>query len=96
MLNRYAAIQGMQIAQTAACNRLHDIVQRLARWLLMTQDRVDSGYGDVMEGRDDRFKRLNPRRSIDYPRQGLQHFWVGVGIVVICIELAVRISRLPV
>jgi CRP-like cAMP-binding protein len=43
MLSRYAAIRGMQIAQTAACNRLHDIQQRLARWLLMTQDRVDSG-----------------------------------------------------
>ncbi|MGA7685191.1 MAG: Crp/Fnr family transcriptional regulator [Terriglobales bacterium] len=42
MLSRYAAIQGMQVAQTAACNRLHDIGQRLARWLLMTQDRVDS------------------------------------------------------
>ena len=40
MLGRYAAIQGMQVAQTAACNRLHDIGQRLARWLLMTQDRV--------------------------------------------------------
>jgi CRP-like cAMP-binding protein len=43
MLTRYAAIQGMQVAQTAACNRLHDIEQRLARWLLMTQDRVNSG-----------------------------------------------------
>src|SRR6202030_1953028 len=43
MLNRYAAVRGMQVAQTAACNRLHDIGQRLARWLLMTQDRVDSG-----------------------------------------------------
>ncbi len=43
ILNRYVAIRGMQIAQTAACNRLHDIKQRLARWLLMTQDRVDSG-----------------------------------------------------
>jgi CRP-like cAMP-binding protein len=43
MLSRYSAIRGMQIAQTAACNRLHDIEQRLARWLLMTQDRVDSG-----------------------------------------------------
>ncbi len=42
MLSRYAAIRGMQIAQTAACNRLHDIEQRLSRWLLMTQDRVDS------------------------------------------------------
>ncbi|MGA7694319.1 MAG: Crp/Fnr family transcriptional regulator [Candidatus Sulfotelmatobacter sp.] len=43
MLHRYAAIRGMQVAQTAACNRLHDVKQRLARWLLMTQDRVDSG-----------------------------------------------------
>jgi CRP-like cAMP-binding protein len=33
----------MQVAQTAACNRLHNIEQRLSRWLLMTQDRVDSG-----------------------------------------------------
>src|SRR5271168_151431 len=43
MLSRYAAIRGLQVAQTAACNRLHDIEQRLARWLLMTQDRVNSG-----------------------------------------------------
>ena len=43
MLNRYAVVRSMQVAQTAACNRLHDIKQRLARWLLMTQDRVDSG-----------------------------------------------------
>jgi CRP-like cAMP-binding protein len=32
----------MQMAQTAACNRLHKIEQRFARWLLITQDRVDS------------------------------------------------------
>jgi CRP-like cAMP-binding protein len=40
ILNRHSGLQGMQVAQTAACNRLHDIQQRLARWLLMTQDRV--------------------------------------------------------
>jgi CRP-like cAMP-binding protein len=32
----------LQVAQTAACNRLHDMDQRLARWLLMCQDSVDS------------------------------------------------------
>ena len=42
-LSRYAVVQGMQVAQTVACNRLHRIEQRLARWLLMAQDRVDSG-----------------------------------------------------
>jgi CRP-like cAMP-binding protein len=42
MLNRYTVVRSMQVAQTSACNRLHDIEQRLARWLLMTQDRVDS------------------------------------------------------
>jgi CRP-like cAMP-binding protein len=41
-LKRYASVLGMQIAQTAACNRLHDTDRRLARWLLMALDRVDS------------------------------------------------------
>jgi CRP-like cAMP-binding protein len=43
ILSRHWGLQGMQVAQTAACNRLHDIQQRLARWLLMTQDRVNLG-----------------------------------------------------
>jgi CRP-like cAMP-binding protein len=42
LLTRYALVQGMQLAQTAACNRLHGLEQRLARWLLMIQDRVGS------------------------------------------------------
>jgi CRP-like cAMP-binding protein len=41
-LSRFALMHGIQVAQLAACNRLHDIEQRLARWLLMCQDRVDS------------------------------------------------------
>ncbi|MFZ0036242.1 MAG: helix-turn-helix domain-containing protein, partial [Candidatus Acidiferrales bacterium] len=42
ILSRYAVVQAMQFAQSAACNRLHNIEQRFARWLLITQDRVDS------------------------------------------------------
>jgi CRP-like cAMP-binding protein len=41
-LSRFALMHGLQVAQLAACNRLHEIEQRLARWLLMCQDRVDS------------------------------------------------------
>jgi CRP-like cAMP-binding protein len=37
---RYAQEATMEVTQIAACNRLHEIEERLARWLLMTQDRV--------------------------------------------------------
>jgi len=39
-LNRYAQELAMQATQVAACNRLHEVEERLARWLLMSQDRV--------------------------------------------------------
>lgn len=42
MLLRRLAIRSVELAQNAACNRLHSIRQRLARWLLLTHDRLDS------------------------------------------------------
>jgi len=39
-LQRYAMILGAQSIQLAACNRLHGAEERLARWLLMSHDRI--------------------------------------------------------
>lgn len=40
LLSRFTYLQALQAQQIAACNRLHEVDERLARWLLMTQDRV--------------------------------------------------------
>jgi len=42
-LYRYVHTMMAQISQTAGCNRFHVVEPRLARWLLMTRDRVRSG-----------------------------------------------------
>jgi CRP-like cAMP-binding protein len=39
-LFRYTQLLMAQVSQTAACNRFHDADARLARWLLMTSDRL--------------------------------------------------------
>jgi CRP-like cAMP-binding protein len=43
-LQRYSQMLGMEVTQIAACNRLHETLQRLARWLLMSADIVESDY----------------------------------------------------
>jgi CRP-like cAMP-binding protein len=42
LLQRYTMTLFAQVAQSSACNRLHPIEQRCARWLLLTHDRVRS------------------------------------------------------
>ncbi|MBE9208257.1 Crp/Fnr family transcriptional regulator [Nostoc sp. LEGE 06077] len=42
LLLRYTQALFTQVTQTAACNRLHTIEERLARWLLIVSDRVQS------------------------------------------------------
>jgi CRP-like cAMP-binding protein len=43
LLLRYTQALITQMAQTAACNRLHSVEQQLCRWLLLTLDRIPSG-----------------------------------------------------
>jgi CRP-like cAMP-binding protein len=40
LLQRYLQSLLVQVAQIAACNRVHPVEERCARWLLMTHDRV--------------------------------------------------------
>ncbi len=41
-LEQFAQMMTMQVTQIAACNQLHEVNQRLARWLLMSADRIGS------------------------------------------------------
>jgi CRP-like cAMP-binding protein len=41
LLLRYIYTIFTQISQTAACNRVHPLNERLARWLLLTHDRIN-------------------------------------------------------
>jgi CRP-like cAMP-binding protein len=61
LVERYTQALFGQIAQAAACNRLHSNDARLARWLLMTQDRV--GCSEFTITQDFLSQLLGVRRS---------------------------------
>jgi CRP-like cAMP-binding protein len=46
-LLRYSHALMSQVTQISACNRLHGVVARLARWLLMTRDRLRSNQFEL-------------------------------------------------
>lgn len=83
-LYRYMYALMAQISQTAACNRFHDAEPRLARWLLMTRERVMSdGFpltheflahmlGVRREGVTEAAGALKRRKLIDYRRGEIQ------------------------
>lgn len=45
----YVQVFLTQVSQTAACNRLHTLEQRFARWLLVAQSQVDSSYLELTQ-----------------------------------------------
>ena len=49
LLHRYSHFVFETVAQSAACNRLHVIEQRCARWLLMSEDRVGRDTFDLTQ-----------------------------------------------
>jgi CRP-like cAMP-binding protein len=79
-LFRYTHALMAQISQTAACNRFHTAEARLARWLLMTRERVGSNnfpltheflahmLGLRREGVTEAASMLKRRKLISYSR----------------------------
>jgi CRP-like cAMP-binding protein len=77
---RYANALMAQVSQTAACNRFHVVAARLARWLLMTRDRMRSTefrltqeflshmLGVRRVGVTNAARALQDRKLIDYSR----------------------------
>ena len=49
LLGRYSQYVFETVSQSAACNRLHVIEQRCARWLLMSEDRVGRNHFDLTQ-----------------------------------------------
>jgi len=49
-LQQFSQALAMQATQIAACNRVHEVDERLARWLLMSADRVGSNSVPLTQG----------------------------------------------
>ena len=49
VLLRYTQALITQISQSAACNRMHPVEERCARWLLMSQDRVGASHFELTQ-----------------------------------------------
>ena len=79
-IHRYVHVYLTQLSQSAGCTRFHVVEERLARWLLMTHDRVKSDRfrltheflgahaGRAAGGRHQGGETLQERKLISYSR----------------------------
>ena len=58
---QHVQYEALTLAQLSACNRLHEVEERLARWLLMVSDRIESDCITLTQ--DFLAKMLGTRRS---------------------------------
>jgi len=66
----------LQAAQTAACNRMHELPERLARWLLMCEDRIEANHAPVTQellamiifSKNQILSRMSPARKVGKSR----------------------------
>jgi CRP-like cAMP-binding protein len=70
-LQQFSQIMAMQVTQIAACNRHHEVDERLARWLLMSADRI--GSNSVPLTQDFLAQMLGTRRSSVTVSAGILH-----------------------
>jgi CRP-like cAMP-binding protein len=71
LLQRYSLALMNHLARTAACNQVHSVDARYARWLLMSQDRV--GWHELPVTHDFLAKLLGVRRaSVSHVAEGMQ------------------------
>jgi CRP-like cAMP-binding protein len=86
----------IQVAQTAACNRFHVVTQRIARWILMTRDRVNSNEFRITQeflalmlgvrrvGVSEAMCRLRDRKIIRYRRGTISILDHGGLVAIAC------------
>lgn len=72
VMQRYACALLVQVSQGTACNRAHDAMQRCARWLLQTHDRV---AGDTLELTQEFLAEMlgERRATVNQAATALQH-----------------------
>ena len=75
-LLRYSQKATMEVTQIAACNRLHEIDERLARWLLMSHDRIGN---DILPLTQEFLAQMlgTRRASVSVSRRHFAKSWIN-------------------